>query len=370
MNIKKYSVVGLSAFMTVAMLVGCSSGTPAETPTGPEAPEADGLVIDGELVADSALYEAAKAEGSLVFYTGGSEQSETVLADKFTEDTGVQVEIVRLPPNRLSERILSEQGAGQLGADVIRTSGEDLTLGIADSGAFERHDLPEGYVIPDGNMIDNGAYYRSFDRVYTVVYNNQLVSDADAPESWADLIDEKWRGQLGITQVAAGGSTAALTRFQLEELGEDYLRDYAALDPRIFDSSGGVTDAISRGEISAGPLPIATAYGAIVKGAPITIVTPKEGAAAFSYYLGVATGADKPNAAKLFVNWSMSKAGQSASGEGGDYPVREDVPAPRAGEQELPAVGSGFLFRYDAEETLKHVKADADLWREIFGYTG
>lgn len=366
MRLKRMSATGLGVVVAAALLGGCG----ASEPEGPDVAEGEDLVIDGETIADAELLEAAQEEGSLVFYTGASEQSETVLAEQFTEDTGIEVEIVRLPPNRLSERILSEQGAGQLGADAIRTSGEDLTLAIADSGAFEAHSIPEGYVLPDDTAFNDGEYYRSFDRIYTVVYNNQAVEEADAPASWSDLIDEKWAGQIGIVQVAAGGSTAALTRFQLEELGEDFLRDYADLDPRIFDSSGGLSDAVARGEISVGSLPIATAYGAQVEGAPITIVTPEEGAAGFSYYLGVAADAENPNAAAVFVNWSMSKAGQSASGEGGDYPVREDVPAPRAGEQELPEVGSGFVHRYSAEETLDNVEADAELWREIFGYTG
>jgi iron(III) transport system substrate-binding protein len=353
--------------IATTLFTGCAA---AEAPAEPVATETEGLVIDGEVIADTELLKAAKGEGSVTFYTGGSEQSEAALAEAFTKDTGVAVEIIRLAPNRLSERILSEQGAGKLGADVIRTSGEDLTLAIAESGAFEAHDVPEEYKLPEGTKIDDGAYYRSFDRVYTVVYNNRVVAEKDAPKTWKDLLDDKWKGKLGITQVAAGGSTAALTRFQLDELGEDYLRDFAALEPRIFDSSGSLTDALARGEISVGPLPIATAYGATLDGAPLTILTPAEGAAAFSYYLGVAAGADHPAAAQLFVNWSMSRAGQKASGALGDYPVREDVEAPKAGEQGLPAVDSGFLFRYDAEETLKHVEADATLWREIFGYTG
>ncbi|TQL45038.1 iron(III) transport system substrate-binding protein [Homoserinimonas aerilata] len=363
---KKCAAAGLGLIMATALLAGCS----ADAPAGPAVEEGEGLVIDGELIADADLFAAAQEEGSFVFYTGASEQSETVLAERFTKDTGVQVEIVRLAPNRLTERILSEQGAGQLGADVIRISGEDLTLAVADSGAFTPYDVPEEYVLPEGTKIDGGAYYRSFDRVYTVVYNNQLVDEADAPESWEDMLDDKFAGKLGITQVAAGGSTAALTRFQLDELGEDYLRDFAAMNPRIFDSAGALSDALARGEISVGSLPIATAYGAKVEGAPLTIVTPEEGAAAFSYYLGVTENAANTAAAQLFVNWSMSRAGQTASGEGGDYPVREDIPAPRAGDQELPAVDSGFLFRYDAEETLAHVEEDAALWREIFGYTG
>lgn len=366
MRINKVAASGIGLVAAATLLAGCASSEPA----GPEVVEGEDLVIDGEMIADAELLAAAQEEGSFVFYTGASEQSESVLAEQFTEDTGIDVEIVRLPPNRLSERILSEQGADQLGADVIRTSGEDLTIGISDSGAFEPHDLPDEYVLPDDTAFNDGEYYRSFDRVYTVVYNNQVVEESDAPESWSDLIDDRWASQLGIVQVAAGGSTAALTRFQLEELSEDYLRDYAALDPRIFDSSGSLSDAVARGEISAGSLPLATAYGAKVDGAPITIVTPEEGVAGYSYYLGVAAGAENPNAAAVFVNWSMSKAGQSASGHGGDYPVREDVPAPTAGEQELPEVGSGFVHRFTAEETLDNVEADAELWRKIFGYTG
>lgn len=366
MKFKKYSQAGIGVLVATMLMSGCAAATPA--PSG--AAEGGDLVIDGEVIADAELLASAQEEGSFVFYTGGSEQSEAALAAVFTEDTGVGVDIIRLAPNRLTERILSEQGADKLGADVIRTSGEDLTLAIAEAGVFEPYSVPSEYDLPEGTEIDAGSYYRSFDRVYTVVYNNQVVAEEDAPESWADLIDDKWNGKLGITQVAAGGSTAALTRFQLEELDSNYLQDFAALEPRIFDSSGALTDALARGEISAGSLPLATAYGATLDGAPFTIVAPEEGAAAYSYYLGVAAGAENPSAAQVFLNWSLSKAGQNASGALGDYPVRKDVDAPRAGEQELPLVDSGFLFRYDAEATLQHVEGDASLWREIFGYTG
>lgn len=332
--------------------------------------EGEDLVIDDEFIADAELVDAALEEEDLVFYTGGSEQSEAALADEFTEDTGIPVEIIRLAPNRLAERVLSEQGADMLGADVIRTSGEDLTLDIAESDAFDPHDIPEELEIPEEHTFDDGAYYRSFDRVYSITYNTQAVDEDEAPQDWADLLDDSWAdGELGLVQVAAGGSTAALTRFHLEELGEDYLRDLAEQDPRIFDSAGGVADAVARGEVSVATLPIATTAGTIAEGAPLEIVTPEEGAAAFSYYLGVATDADNPASAQVFMNWSMSQRGQEASGALGDYPVREDVADPSAEGEELPSVDSDFLHRYDAEETLEHVESDAELWREIFGYT-
>lgn len=362
---KKYlATIGL---LTAAGLVlaGCASESEAPSVSGDGA-----LELQGETIADAELFKAALDEGSLVFYTGSSEQAESKLAAEFTADTGINVELVRLPPNRLHERVLSEHGAGQLSADIVRISGEDLTLDIVEAGVFTPHAVPAEYDLPADTILDDGLYYRSFDCVYSFAYNNQLVTEEEAPESWADLLDPNWKDQLGIVQVGAGGSTAALTRFQLAEFGEDYLAGYSAQNPRIFDSSGSQVDALARGEIKVGTMPISTGYAATIDGAPLTIATPTDQAVAFGYYMGVTESASNPNAAKVFLNWSMSKRGQEATGELGDYPVRTDVSAPSIGEQELPAVDSGFLNRPTADEILPNVEADATFWRTTFGYAG
>lgn len=349
-------------------LAGCSSDSGGSAQTNPEGD----LVIDGELIAPADVYQAAQQEGSLVFYTGGSEQSEREAADAFTEATGIDVEIVRLAPNRLSERILSEQAAGKLGADVIRISGEDLIVSIADAGAFQPTKISDdiaGAIDPEATFAD-GLYFNSYDRIYSFGYNNQQVAQEDAPKNWKDLLDSKWSGKLGIVQVGAGGSTTALTRFQFDVLGEDYLKAYAANRPRIFDSSASLTDSLARGEILAGPVPVATAYASTLEGAPITIATPDEGVAAYPFYLGQAAGADHPNAATVFINWLMSANGQKLAASIGDYPVHKDMPNPTVGDIELPAADSGFLHRSTIDESLKHLESDAATWRQIFGYTG
>ncbi|MCH1881333.1 extracellular solute-binding protein [Agrococcus sp. ARC_14] len=362
----KGALVG--ATIVAFALTGCAAGgTPSEAPAAGE-----DLVVDDQLLASAEVLAAAQEEEPIVFYTGGSEVSEQQAADAFTEATGLQVEIVRLAPNKLNERILAEQAAGQLAADVIRISGEDLIAGIADAGTFTPVELTDdiaGGLIPEATY-DDGLYYSSFDRVYSFGYNNQIVEEADAPQDWADLLDPRWAGQVGIVQVGAGGSTAALTRFQFDRLGEDYLREFAANSPRIFDSSAALTDALARGEITVGPMPIATAYSATLDGAPITIATPEEGAAAYPFYLGATESAGSPNSASIFVNWLLSTQGQTLAAELGDYPVIEQAPNPTIGEIELPAADSDFVFRSTLEESLDNLQADSELWSEIFGYTG
>ncbi|MGV9799629.1 ABC transporter substrate-binding protein [Mycobacterium sp. NPDC003449] len=366
-GMRRLAVAAVAAVGLV--LAGCSGGGGSGSA---ETAENGDLIIDGEVIATADVYQKAQQEGSLVFYTGGSEQSERQAADAFTEATGIDVEIVRLAPNRLSERILSEQAAGKLGADVIRISGEDLIVGIADSGAFQPTPIGQGIadaLDPDATY-DKGLYYNSYDRIYSFGYNNQVVAEPDAPKNWSDLLDPKWSGKLGIVQVGAGGSTTALTRFQLGTLGPDYLKGYAANRPRIFDSSAALTDSLARGEIAAGPVPIATAYASTLEGAPITIATPEEGAAAYPFYLGRAAKTEHANAAAVFVNWLLSASGQELAASIGDYPVHKNMPNPTIGDIELPAADTGFLHRATIDESLKNLEPDANTWRQIFGYTG
>lgn len=355
------------AAVAAVALAGCSRGGGADLPDSGE-----DLVIEGQLIATADVYEAARDEDPIVFYTGGSEVSEQQAAEAFKEATGLDVEIVRLAPNKLNERILAEQASGQLTADVVRISGEDLISGISEADTFTPVELSDdisGSLIP-GASYEDGLYYSSFDRIYSFGYNNQVVEEADAPVNWGDLLDPKWSGKSGTVQVGAGGSTAALTRFQLDRLGDDWMSDFAANDPRIFDSSAALTDSLARGEIVIGPMPIATAYSAMLEGAPITIATPEEGAAAYPFYLGVTESAGSPNAAEVFVNWSLSIQGQTLAAELGDYPVLEDAPDPTIGDVELPAADSDFVFRSTLEESLENLESDADRWAEIFGYTG
>jgi iron(III) transport system substrate-binding protein len=367
---KRFARLTMAGAAVLALvLAGCSSSDSAGSA---QTNENGDLVIDGEMIAPADVYKAAQDEGSLVFYTGGSEQSENEAAKAFTEATGIDVEIVRLAPNRLSERILSEQAAGKLGADVIRISGEDLIVGLADAGAFQPTTItPDiGKNLDPDATLDGGMYFNSYDRIYSFGYNNQAVAAGDAPKDWNDLLDPKWSGKLGIVQVGAGGSTTALTRFQFDALGQDYLKRYAANQPRVFDSSASLTDALARGEISAGPVPVATAYASTLEGAPITIATPKEGAAAYPFYLGQAAKAAHPHAATVFINWLLSASGQKLAASIGDYPVHANMPNPTIGEVKLPAKDSGFLHRADIKESLDNLQPDAANWRQIFGYTG
>ncbi|CAM5185480.1 hypothetical protein CDEF62S_05169 [Castellaniella defragrans] len=132
--------------------------------------------------------------------------------------------MVRLTPNQLSERVLSEQGAGKLGADVIRTSDYPIALSMEKAGVWKKY-VPPVDAKFSGLSLDGGMFNLVFDSVYTIGYNNALVDASKAPKSWADLVSGQWKKKIGIVQGGSGGSTAALNRFMIERLGDDYFKE-------------------------------------------------------------------------------------------------------------------------------------------------
>ncbi|SJM55092.1 ABC-type Fe3+ transport system, periplasmic component [Actinomycetales bacterium JB111] len=364
-NRKSYPRAAIVA-STALLLAACGGGGGGEDA---EVNDDGELVVDGRTIATADQLEQAEGESGLVLYTGSGETGERQLLEQFTEDTGLSADLVRLVPNRLTERILSEHGSDQLGADVIRIDGWDLIEQLVEDGAFVEHEVPDSIELPDEAIHEGGQYFMSYNRPYVFAYNNQLVDDELT--SWADLGPDSFGpGEIGVTNVNVAGSTHLLQRFHLDVMGEEWLAGLADTDPRIFDSASPLTDSLARGEIRAGAVPLTVAQVAYNDGAPITIVAPEEGFPVNEYVVGLADGGQSPATAEIFMNWTLSTAGQAAATEIGDYPINPEVGAPSRGDDTMPALDSEGIYRVTLEEYLEHLEADTQTWLELFEYTG
>ncbi|NWJ74309.1 extracellular solute-binding protein [Pseudonocardia sp. ICBG1122] len=360
-----------AAVLTTAMLTtSCAPPPPAPrlvTPAG-AVERTDGLVIDGERIADRAAYESAQAEGRLTLYSGYSALPEDAVTAAFTEDTGIPVDLVRLSSNRLYERISAEKPAGRLGADVVRISDPGFVDGLSQQGVFRPYTPPTADHLRADVRFDGGRYYRTFNPIYTFGYNTLVVEPGTEPRSWHDLTDPRWAGSLGIAQAGAGGSALALTRFQRERLGDDFLRAYAANDTRIFDAVGAELDGIARGEVSVGTVVVSSVNIARAENAPVQFVIPADGLTTYDYYTGVAADAPHRAAAELFMNWTMSIRGQNVFSQIGEYPVRTDVPTPVVLGTPLPDPDSPLVFRASTTAARENAADDLAFWNAQFGY--
>lgn len=366
---KRLIIALVAAATSFAALAACSPPPEAPPLVRPaESIQRDhGLVINGEQIATPDLWTRAQAEGRITLYSGYTQDSEKTLLDQFESDTGLDVKLIRLTPNRLYERIVAEFGAGKLGADVVRISDAGFVTGLNKRGVFQPYRPPTATNLRDDVEFDGGKYYRTFDPIYTFGYNTALVKADDAPTTWKDLLSERWTKNLGIAQAGAGGSALALTRFQRDVLGDDYLREYSR-NTRVFDSLGAELDGLARGEIEAGTVVVSSVNIAVNENAPVAFVVPAEGVTAYDYYTGLASTATNTAAAQVFMNWNLSKRGQQVFSDMGEYSVRSDIAAPHVRGIQLPDFDDPRVHRITPAESIANAADDQKTWNAIFGY--
>ncbi|MBA2316339.1 MAG: extracellular solute-binding protein [Euzebyales bacterium] len=357
-------------FALTLVLVACGEGEEAVPEAEVQTEEGEAFVVDGEEIADAELYAAAQEEGSLVVYSGFPEAAELAIQQAFSDDTGISVENVRAPTGQLVERILSEGGAGQLGADAIRISDIALVTEVDEAGIYAAHEIPNADVYEDQYKDPDGHWYASVIPTMGLSYNTELVSEDEAPASWEDMLDPTWQGNICVGQAGAGGSTFSWAYFQRVELGLEYWEALAEQDPLILSSTATVAEENARGECAVAINHQGTTALQMNDGAPLQFVFAEEGNTVWPHYLSLTAEAPNPNAGALFLNWSMSLRGQTVAATAAtDFVPHPDAPSPALGDIEFPPLAEVEPYFADNDEWVE-VRADwVQEWYTMFGYT-
>jgi iron(III) transport system substrate-binding protein len=197
---------------------------------------------------------------------------------------------------------------------------------------------------------------------WTITYNSELVKDP--PKSWADLAKPEYgKMHLGQTVVAAGGGPFARAMFERKVLGEDYWAKQASLKPTLFPSQAPMVDAMIRGEIGIAPLVTVLAIPLAAQGAPIKWFFAPEGVPVTVFCAGIAKGAAHPNAARLFMDWALSREGQALMVELGSFTSMTNAPMP-------PGVDAAAIKTWypDDAEVERIFKSWTDDWNKAYNY--
>ena len=305
------------------------------------------------------LLAAAKKEGKVVLYTANFLDTEQAVLKRFSQRFGIQLEIVRAPTGSLITRVKTEAAANKMIADVI-----DISDRVQARTMIE---LFAPYAPP--NAADYPAIARTGDRLWprsgnawTIAYNSALVTDP--PKSWADLVKPEFGKQhLGQTVVEAGGGPFNRAMFERKVLGEDYWAKQAALKPQLYPSQAPMVDAMIRGEIGIAPLVTNLAIPLAAQGAPLKWFFPPEGVPVTVFSAGMAKGASHPNAAKLFLDWAMSREGQALMVELGSFSAMDNAPVPEGVDPK-----SIKTWYPDDDEIAKIFASWTDDWNKAYHY--
>lgn len=320
---KRSTPIALIACLALGLTACATPGT-EEVPTEGNA---DALVINGETIASGEFLKAAQEEGEIVLYDSYPEEQNQKILEVFTEDTGIEVDLIRAVTSQLYERAVAESGAGRLSADVFSINDITLMEDLAERDILAEYESPMAAEALEEGQYDPEHKWYTVSRVTLALgYNEKLVDEADVPTSWDDLLDPKWAGKVGITPINVGGSSFSQFHMLRELGGVEYWEELAANNPRMYQSVVPLTQDLVRGEIA-----LAISAPSIVSaqragGAPVNSILFDEGTASWGNIVGVLEEAGNPNAARLYVEWLMSKRGQETVSElASEFPARLDI---------------------------------------------
>ena len=262
-----------------------------------------------------AIVAAAEKEGKVTIYSAAAPAVQTRLKAAFEKAfPRITVEWARFGSGALMAKVDQERSMGAEGADVVATSETSWIDANGKQGMLRAPVGPAVREWPAAFLRNGMAPILAMDPIVMMINTNLVKIPVTGQK---DLLRPELKGKIGLEEIA---STFGAAWYDQVERGEEpgYLAKLATQQTRVYPSTVALAQSVSSGEISiANFVNLGAAFEAVQRGAPVRIIVPEPVYA--SLYIGAILGWSKrPNAAMVFMDYLMSRAGQEVwSGDGG-----------------------------------------------------
>ena len=308
---------------------------------------------------DPKLLEGAKKEGEIVWYTSMALDQSKPVADAFEKKYPfIKVTLFRSGGGALMNKVLTEARAGRYAFDVVGGRGE-MIQGFKEKNLLASYRSPETSMI-DPDLFDKDGYWY----VYYVVpnalgYNTKLVKKEEVPMTYEALLNPKWKGGAISMDNEAYLLLQGLISAWGKEKAVDYMKRLAAQEPVL---TRGNTERVTF--TGAGQYSLVIAYAHTVerekfKGAPIDWIALEPSVVEIDPLM-IGSKAPHPNAARIFLDFLLSKEGQEMLLEFQRIPVRKDV------EPKPARLFRGYQRLVERPDDYKYFSENVKLFQEIF----
>jgi iron(III) transport system substrate-binding protein len=325
------------------------------------------------------VIDAAKREHKLIVYSTTDMSLVRPLVKDFESLYGIKVEYNDMNSTELYNRFISESAAKSTSADVLWSAAMDLQLKLVNDGLMAVYASPEAPSLPEWAKYQGQAYGTTYEAL-AIVYNKRLLKGDDVPKTRADLIrllqtqPDRFRGKVTTYDIEKSGvGFNYLTQdVQIDSAGAwNLVRAIGASNPKLQSSTGAMMERISSGEYLIGYNILGSyAYAKAKRDQSIGYVLPADYTQVVTRLVTISRQAAHPNAARLWVDYLLSKRGQTViANQANLYSIRADV----AGETSMSllsqqlgaalkpvAIGPGLLVYLDQSKRLQFLKQ----WRQ------
>lgn len=384
-----------SVIILLLVVLGLAACAPQPSPTPTPAPVATPkakVVATPVAVSPKAAWEekwdgvvaAGKREGRVVVYrTVGMEATMRIALAEAMKKHGINLEVVSGRGAELSAKILAERRAGIYSVDVYMGGTTTPTNELKPAGVFDPMEpaliLPEVtdpavwwggkgvlWVDKDRLILASGAYPQA-----SLTLNTNLVKPGEV-KAYRDLLDPKWKGKIVMNDpTVAGAGQKWFSVLGMQILNWDFMRSLAKQEPAIVRDQRQQVEWLAHGKHAIGLAAEPMIVLEFVKaGASLLQLNAEEG-------VGLVTGpgsialinrAPNPNAARVFINWFLSREGQTVYSRAmGAQSARLDVPTEGIPAARIRDPQAKYFWAEREEFLVKEAAEGRKMAVEIFG---
>jgi len=251
------------------------------------------------------IYKAAEKEGQVVWSAVLREKEAKPIIKAFNEEhPKIKATYIRQHGGQAMERLMREIQVGQVSYDVIQIHSDYYTEFLK-MDVIEKVNWKDFGVYPELIHPDN-RFVNAFQAPFVFVYNHNLIKMEEAPKTWEDFLDPKWKGKF--ISDSRPSCYIRLTSAWGPEKVLDYLRQLAKNKPIFVRGSTKAAALMAAGDYTMSVGMYLSSYVDVKnKGGPLSFAVPDPVPTAWYFYGILKKGIQHPNAGKVFLGWLGTK---------------------------------------------------------------
>jgi len=214
------------------------------------------------------------------------------------------------------------QSTGRVNADLIWVADPAYFMDLKEQGLLLKYTSPKAKVIPDIYKDPDGFFTAARILNMGITYNTKLVKANESPQDWEDLLDTKWKGQIGMPDPNYSGSTLDTVEALSSKYGWDFFKKLRENGLIVIKGSSLTVRKVSTGDVKVAIALDFITRNLTAKGKALGFNYPVSGAVSIASPVAIIKSTNYPAGAKRFIDFILSNEGQRAVVQIGNlYPV-------------------------------------------------
>lgn len=244
------------------------------------------------------------------------------------EFPGVKFNFYQAGSEEVAAKVQAEELSGKIQADILIFSDRFWFEGMAQQGKLVNYKPTNSEQVAETFRHPEGAYSTVSYPVMVLAYNSEAVSEKEAPKTFKELADIKWKGKVSTGSPLASGTAFTTVAFLAKSYGWDYFKNLRKNDVIAEGGNSGVVRRLQSKERPVGVVLMENILRLATSDPRIKHVVPEDGAVMQSNVLAIVKKDGDQTNAKKVADWFFGPKGQEAMAKSYMYPAVPGNPAP------------------------------------------